>query len=149
MATCSPSELLDAAKCFECLSKQELQAVIAQLLCNINAGGGGNQSLTIGAITPVGGPYSFGTLTNNGTCARLYHVRVFITVDVGFPSTVEIWQGGLERLAVGYNDAAADAPDGIFMLEFMLDAGQSVQVVNGQSNANIVSEILYQDVCLV
>jgi hypothetical protein len=29
MAACNPSELLDAAKCFSCLSKKELQAVIA------------------------------------------------------------------------------------------------------------------------
>jgi len=41
MATCSPSELLAAAKCFSCLSEKELRAVMAQLLCNISGGGGG------------------------------------------------------------------------------------------------------------
>jgi len=38
MAACTPSTLLDSAKCFSCLSKKELQAVIAQLLCNISSG---------------------------------------------------------------------------------------------------------------
>ena len=37
MATCNTSTLLESAKCFSCLSKKELQAVIAQLLCNIAA----------------------------------------------------------------------------------------------------------------
>lgn len=37
MATCNTSTLLDSAKCFQCLSKKELQAVIAQLLCNISS----------------------------------------------------------------------------------------------------------------
>jgi len=39
MATCNPTTLLESAKCFSCLSKKELQAVIAQLLCNITAAG--------------------------------------------------------------------------------------------------------------
>lgn len=39
MATCNTSSLLTSAKCFSCLSKKELQAVIAQLLCNISGGG--------------------------------------------------------------------------------------------------------------
>lgn len=39
MATCNPSTLLESAKCFSCLSKKELQAVIAQLICNIGAAG--------------------------------------------------------------------------------------------------------------
>lgn len=43
MATCNTSQLLASAKCFSCLSKKELQAVIAQLLCNISSGStGGN-----------------------------------------------------------------------------------------------------------
>lgn len=42
MATCNPSELLADAACFQCLSNKELKAVIAQLLCNISQGGGGN-----------------------------------------------------------------------------------------------------------
>ncbi len=41
MATCNPTDLVADAECFACLSKQQLQAVIAQLLCDINAGGGG------------------------------------------------------------------------------------------------------------
>jgi hypothetical protein len=36
MAQCNTSTLLDSAKCFQCLSKKELQAVIAQLLCNLS-----------------------------------------------------------------------------------------------------------------
>jgi hypothetical protein len=39
MATCNPSTLIESAKCFQCLSKKELQAVIAQLLCNISSDG--------------------------------------------------------------------------------------------------------------
>jgi len=39
MAQCNPSELLNAARCFNCLSKKELQAVIAQLLCDISTNG--------------------------------------------------------------------------------------------------------------
>lgn len=47
MPTCIPADLVADAKCFECLSKQQLQAVIAQLLCNINfSGGGGGQAQT-------------------------------------------------------------------------------------------------------
>lgn len=42
MATCNPATLIDQAKCFQSLSKKELQVVIAQLLCNINASGGGS-----------------------------------------------------------------------------------------------------------
>lgn len=42
MATCNPSELIEAAKCFQCLSSKELKAVIAQLLCNISQGDVGN-----------------------------------------------------------------------------------------------------------
>jgi hypothetical protein len=41
MATCSASELLAAGTCFQCLTKKELQVVIAQLLCEIVEGGGG------------------------------------------------------------------------------------------------------------
>lgn len=41
MATCNPSTLLASASCFQCLSKKELQAIIAQLLCNISDGSGG------------------------------------------------------------------------------------------------------------
>lgn len=37
MATCNPSDLIAAAKCFVPLTKKELLAVMAQLLCNINA----------------------------------------------------------------------------------------------------------------
>lgn len=44
MATCSPSELLASGSCFQCLTKKELQIVIAQLLCEIQSGGGGGGS---------------------------------------------------------------------------------------------------------
>lgn len=39
MATCNPSTLIESAKCFQSLSKKELQVVIAQLLCNITEDG--------------------------------------------------------------------------------------------------------------
>jgi hypothetical protein len=35
MATCSAETLLEAGKCFQCLTKKELQIVITQLLCEI------------------------------------------------------------------------------------------------------------------
>lgn len=59
MANCNPTTLLEQAKCFQCLSKKELQAVIAQLLCNISdpSGIGGFRNLTgngnpTGVVTP-------------------------------------------------------------------------------------------------
>lgn len=59
MAECNPNTLLEQAKCFQCLSKKELQAVIAQLLCNIteheasdfrNFTGNGSP---VGVLTPI------------------------------------------------------------------------------------------------
>lgn len=50
MATCSPSDLLEAGKCFQCLTKKELQIVIAQLLCEINQGGGESEPLIYHAL---------------------------------------------------------------------------------------------------
>ena len=41
MAQCSAQDLLTAGACFSCLTKKELQIVIAQLLCEISAEGGG------------------------------------------------------------------------------------------------------------
>ncbi len=48
MAECSPQTLLESGKCFQCLSKKELQIVIAQLLCQISTDG-------IGQITTAEG----------------------------------------------------------------------------------------------
>lgn len=39
MATCSASELLEAGKCFQCLTEKQLYIAIAQLLCDVKAGG--------------------------------------------------------------------------------------------------------------
>lgn len=44
MATCSASDLLASGSCFQCLTKKELQIVIAQLLCEIQSSGGGGGS---------------------------------------------------------------------------------------------------------
>ena len=52
MATCNTSTLLDSAKCFQCLSKKELQAVIAQLLCNISAAGTGGNTPVVYTADP-------------------------------------------------------------------------------------------------
>lgn len=41
MSSCSTSELLASGACFQCLTKKELQIVIAQLLCEISSSGGG------------------------------------------------------------------------------------------------------------
>lgn len=58
MASCSASELLDSGKCFQCLTKKELQIVIAQLLCEISAGGGGGgaNQISRGSGPPVAAP---------------------------------------------------------------------------------------------
>jgi hypothetical protein len=60
MAQCVTADLLEAAKCFQCLSKKELQAVIAQLLCNIAADGAGGQEV-------FSGNYADGTPTDTPT----------------------------------------------------------------------------------
>lgn len=38
---CDPNQLLESARCFQCLSHKELQQVIAYLLCQISISGGG------------------------------------------------------------------------------------------------------------
>lgn len=54
MATCSAQDLLTAGKCFDCLTKKELQIVIAQLLCEIVEGGGTGGG--VGAVMRGSGP---------------------------------------------------------------------------------------------
>ena len=54
MATCSASELLESGKCFQCLTKKELQIVIAQLLCEISSGASGVTVNLTGSGSPVG-----------------------------------------------------------------------------------------------
>lgn len=54
MASCSVSELLASGARFQCLTKKELQIVIAQLLCEISAGGGGSGG--VGAVMRGSGP---------------------------------------------------------------------------------------------
>jgi hypothetical protein len=64
MAQCNTTELLESAKCFQCLSKKELQTVIAQLLCNIATdGGGGTQEV-------FSGNYADGAPTDVPTSAQ-------------------------------------------------------------------------------
>jgi hypothetical protein len=60
MATCSAQDLLTAGACFECLTKKELQIVIAQLLCEISEGGGsgGVGAVMRGSGAPVAAPAS-------------------------------------------------------------------------------------------
>ncbi len=55
---CDPNQLLAAAKCFQCLSHQQLQQVVTYLLCQISvnggSGGGGNaQFVTYTSGTPA------------------------------------------------------------------------------------------------
>lgn len=47
MAECNPTELIEQAKCFQCLDDLQLKLVIIQLLCDIEAGGGGGGSITV------------------------------------------------------------------------------------------------------
>ncbi len=57
MATCSADVLLESGKCFQCLTKKELQIVIAQLLCEIKTnGGGGGGGGTIQVYTGAAPP---------------------------------------------------------------------------------------------
>ncbi len=54
MATCSTSELLASGACFDCLTKKQLNIVIAQLLCEIYSNGGGGGG--VGAVMRGSGP---------------------------------------------------------------------------------------------
>ena len=55
MATCSTSALLASGKCFDCLTKKQLNIIIAQLLCEIYSSGGGSGG-GIGAVMRGSGP---------------------------------------------------------------------------------------------
>lgn len=55
MATCNISALLESAKCFGGLSKKELNAAIAQLMCNINAVVATHAIIDAGIVTLSGG----------------------------------------------------------------------------------------------
>lgn len=51
---CDPNQLLADAKCFQCMSHQQLQMVIASLLCQISTGGVTASNLFSGHGSPVG-----------------------------------------------------------------------------------------------
>jgi hypothetical protein len=79
MADTSPQSLMDAAKCFGCLSPSQIAAIQTQLLCELlNAGGGGGTGAACifsGAIDPVGAPAGGCTnalYTNTATSAFFY-----------------------------------------------------------------------------
>lgn len=59
---CDANQLVTAAKCFQCLSGQQLQMVITYLLCQISIGSGGGN---VGAISFGHGAPSF-TPTTDG-----------------------------------------------------------------------------------
>lgn len=69
MAVCNTSTLLESAKCFSCLSKKELQAVIAQLLCNISSAGTGVGEVLTGSFDDPNGNV---TPTNTAGAAIYY-----------------------------------------------------------------------------
>lgn len=85
MATCSASTLVEAAKCFECLSKQQLQAVIAQLLCDINANGGGGGGG--GATQVFSGNYGAGSPTQTPTTSAA------VAYNLDAPYQIFTWDG--------------------------------------------------------
>ncbi len=85
MATCSASELVEAAECFACLSKQQLQAVIAQLLCDINANGGGGGGG--GATQVFSGHYGAGTPSNTPTASAA------LAYNLDSPYQIFAWDG--------------------------------------------------------
>jgi hypothetical protein len=45
--SCDPNQLVSAAKCFQCLSEQQLQMVIAYLLCQIMQSSGSGGSIQV------------------------------------------------------------------------------------------------------
>lgn len=55
---CEPNTLLNSAKCFQCLSEQQLQMVITYLLCQISSGSGGGASpqLVTYTVAPPANP---------------------------------------------------------------------------------------------
>ncbi len=58
---CDTSTLNELAKCFECLSMKQLEAINAYLLCQIleaGGGGGGSSAITHGVGSPITGGIS-------------------------------------------------------------------------------------------
>jgi hypothetical protein len=78
MATCDVNTLMESAKCFDCLSEFQLAMLQAQLLCEIQAGGGtgGGSGVTCGVVNPVAAP--------TGTCGIYYRT------DTG---SIWLWDG--------------------------------------------------------
>lgn len=65
MSDCDVQTLVNSAACFNCLSKDELQRVIAQLLCDIkDAGSVSSGCVDCGTVDPVAAP--------TGTCCVYY-----------------------------------------------------------------------------
>lgn len=71
---CDPETLLAQAACFSCLSKQELEAIIAQLLCNLVTlgGGGGVNSGMSNPVLPPNNPTSSALYVNLATGSLWY-----------------------------------------------------------------------------
>lgn len=78
MATCDVQELMDSAKCFDCLSDFQLAMIQAQLLCEINEGGGTGvgSGVACGTGDPVDPP--------TGSCGLYYRT------DTG---SIWLWDG--------------------------------------------------------
>lgn len=110
--SCDPGTLLDSAKCFNCLSIPQLEAIQSYLLCQINGTGGGIKGYSIalsysGGASPADSTTYFLGLPNSanianqttfalnsievpktGTIVRVF-VKVRITGTLGTSETVQ------------------------------------------------------------
>jgi hypothetical protein len=69
--SCDPNQLVTAAKCFQCLSEQQLQMVITYLLCQISGGGSGSVIQTISTVDAD--PNAAGIVPADKTKAALFY----------------------------------------------------------------------------
>ncbi len=88
MAACSPSSLLESGKCFQCLTKKELQIVICQLLCEIQAGGGTGGGGLAGTGSPEGVVTANPGATYLDTSNGFFYVKATGTGNTGWLAIV-------------------------------------------------------------
>jgi hypothetical protein len=70
---CDPNQLVKSAKCFQCLSEQQLQMVITYLLCQISISGGGSGGTIQTISTTAADPNVAGIVPSDPTKAALFY----------------------------------------------------------------------------
>lgn len=118
MAACNPSSLLADAKCFSCLSKKELQAVIAQLLCNISSDAPKIYRAVLsqsGLAAPVPSILE-NTLGAVPTWTRISAGQYYLTLTGAFPQNKTFVQAGQTSGATFGNSLAQRGNDNIVSL---------------------------------